>query len=95
MKTVAYHNLGCKVNSYEMDAMLQALQAQGYQLVPFDRTGIRQISISSIPVPLPILRTERAGRCCTARKRRTRRELSWQSAVMSSQTRRRWRRTVP
>lgn len=36
MKTVAYHNLGCKVNSYEMDAMLQALQAQGYQLVPFE-----------------------------------------------------------
>ncbi len=36
MKTVAYHNLGCKVNSYEMDAMLQALQAHGYQLVPFE-----------------------------------------------------------
>ena len=36
MKTVAYHNLGCKVNSYEMDAMQQALQAQGYQLVPFE-----------------------------------------------------------
>ena len=25
MKTVAFHNLGCKVNSYEMDAMLQKL----------------------------------------------------------------------
>lgn len=36
MKTVAYHNLGCKVNSYEMDAMLQALQQEGYQIVPFE-----------------------------------------------------------
>ncbi|MDE6918974.1 MAG: tRNA (N(6)-L-threonylcarbamoyladenosine(37)-C(2))-methylthiotransferase MtaB [Lachnospiraceae bacterium] len=36
MRTVAYHNLGCKVNSYEMDAMLQALRQKGYQIVPFD-----------------------------------------------------------
>lgn len=34
--TVAYHNLGCKVNSYEMDAMLQALRQKGYQIVPFE-----------------------------------------------------------
>lgn len=36
MKTVAFHNLGCKVNSYEMDAMLQALRQKGYEIVPFD-----------------------------------------------------------
>lgn len=36
MKTVAYHNLGCKVNSYEMDAMLQALREKGYETVPFE-----------------------------------------------------------
>ncbi len=36
MKTVAYHNLGCKVNAYEMDAMLQSLQQRGYQIVPFE-----------------------------------------------------------
>lgn len=36
MKKVAYHNLGCKVNSYEMDVMLQELQADGYELVPFE-----------------------------------------------------------
>lgn len=36
MKTVAYHNLGCKVNSYEMDAMLQALRQKGYEIVPFE-----------------------------------------------------------
>lgn len=36
MKTVAYHNLGCKVNAYEMDAMLQALRQKGYQIVSFE-----------------------------------------------------------
>lgn len=36
MKSVAFHNLGCKVNSYEMDVMLQMLQEKGYQVVPFD-----------------------------------------------------------
>lgn len=36
MKTVAYHNLGCKVNSYEMDAMLQSLRQKGYRIVPFE-----------------------------------------------------------
>ena len=86
MKTVAYHNLGCKVNSYEMDAMLQSLQQHGYQIVP-SRSG--QTSISSIPVRSQTSQIERAGRCCTAPKRRTRRELSWQSAAMFSQTRRR------
>ena len=36
MKNVALHNLGCKVNSYEMDVMQQRLQEKGYQIVPFD-----------------------------------------------------------
>lgn len=36
MKTVAFHNLGCKVNSYEMDAMLQDLRRHGYTIVPFE-----------------------------------------------------------
>lgn len=36
MKTVAFHNLGCKVNSYEMDAMLQDLKKHGYTIVPFE-----------------------------------------------------------
>jgi len=35
MKKVAVHNLGCKVNSYEMDIMIQKLSGQGYELVPF------------------------------------------------------------
>lgn len=35
MKKVALHNLGCKVNSYETDAMRQSLEQNGYQIVPF------------------------------------------------------------
>ena len=36
MKSVALHNLGCKVNGYEMDVMQQMLQEKGYTIVPFD-----------------------------------------------------------
>lgn len=37
MKNVALHNLGCKVNSYEMEVMQQILQEKGYNIVPFDQ----------------------------------------------------------
>ena len=36
MKSVAFHNLGCKVNSYEIDVMQQMLQEKGYSVVSFD-----------------------------------------------------------
>ena len=36
MKTVAFHNLGCKVNSYEMEVMQQKFAESGYTIVPFD-----------------------------------------------------------
>lgn len=36
MKSVALHNLGCKVNSYEIEVMQQKLQESGYKIVPFD-----------------------------------------------------------
>ena len=39
MKSVALHNLGCKVNSYELDAIQQMLQDKGYKIVPFDDTA--------------------------------------------------------
>ncbi len=39
MKNVALHNLGCKVNSYEMDVMQQILQEKGYNIVPFDQAA--------------------------------------------------------
>lgn len=35
MKSVAFHNLGCKVNAYEMDVMQQNLLKNGYRIVPF------------------------------------------------------------
>lgn len=35
MKKVALHNLGCKVNAYEMEAMQQILVENGYVIVPF------------------------------------------------------------
>jgi len=34
-KKVALHNLGCKVNAYEMEAMHQMLVQHGYEIVPF------------------------------------------------------------
>lgn len=36
MKKVALHNLGCKVNSYEIEVMQQNLSEKGYEIVPFD-----------------------------------------------------------
>ena len=35
MKKAALHNLGCKVNSYETEAMQQLLEQAGYEIVPF------------------------------------------------------------
>lgn len=35
MRTAALHNLGCKVNSYETEAMQQLLEEAGYEIVPF------------------------------------------------------------
>ena len=32
----ALHNLGCKVNAYETDAMAELLMHHGYEIVPFD-----------------------------------------------------------
>lgn len=35
MKNVAFHNLGCKVNSYEIEVMQQKMAENGYVIVPF------------------------------------------------------------
>ena len=35
MKKVALHNLGCKVNAYETEAMQEMLEQNGYEIVPF------------------------------------------------------------
>ena len=39
MKNAAFHTLGCKVNSYETEVMMQKLQEKGYHIVPFDETA--------------------------------------------------------
>ncbi|MDE7179406.1 MAG: tRNA (N(6)-L-threonylcarbamoyladenosine(37)-C(2))-methylthiotransferase MtaB [Lachnospiraceae bacterium] len=39
MKSVALHNLGCKVNAYELDFMQQMLLEKGYKIVPFDEAA--------------------------------------------------------
>ena len=36
MLKVALHNLGCKVNAYETEAMAQKLEDAGYEIVPFN-----------------------------------------------------------
>ncbi|MCI8402313.1 MAG: tRNA (N(6)-L-threonylcarbamoyladenosine(37)-C(2))-methylthiotransferase MtaB [Lachnospiraceae bacterium] len=35
-KRAAFHNLGCKVNAYETEAMIQQLKGEGYEIVPFE-----------------------------------------------------------
>ena len=35
MKKAALHNLGCKVNAYETEAMQELLERAGYEIVPF------------------------------------------------------------
>lgn len=35
-KKAALHNLGCKVNAYETEAMQQLLEQHGYEIVPFE-----------------------------------------------------------
>jgi threonylcarbamoyladenosine tRNA methylthiotransferase MtaB len=39
MKKAALHNLGCKVNAYETEAMQQLLEEAGYEIVPFSQAA--------------------------------------------------------
>ena len=36
MRRVAFHTLGCKVNQYDTQAMLESFQAAGWQVCEFD-----------------------------------------------------------
>lgn len=38
-RRAALHNLGCKVNAYETEAMRQLLSDAGYEIVPFEETA--------------------------------------------------------
>ncbi|MCD8098025.1 MAG: tRNA (N(6)-L-threonylcarbamoyladenosine(37)-C(2))-methylthiotransferase MtaB [Lachnospiraceae bacterium] len=49
MKTAAFHNLGCKVNAYEMEAMQELLTAHGYAIVPFEeRADVYVVNTCSV-----------------------------------------------
>ena len=40
MKKAALHNLGCKVNAYETEAMEELLKKDGFTIVSFDESYI-------------------------------------------------------
>lgn len=49
MRKAALHNLGCKVNAYETEAMQQILEAAGYEIVPFhNRADVYIINTCSV-----------------------------------------------
>ncbi len=49
MKRAALHNLGCKVNAYETEAMQQMLEEEGYEIVPFqEKADVYVINTCSV-----------------------------------------------
>ena len=49
MKKAALHNLGCKVNAYEAEAMRQMLEEAGYEIVPFtEKADVYVINTCSV-----------------------------------------------
>ena len=49
MRKAALHNLGCKVNSYETEAMTQLLKKAGYEIVSFqDQADVYIINTCSV-----------------------------------------------
>ena len=55
MKKVALHNLGCKVNAYETEAMQELLEKHGYEIVPFQE-GADVMFNSSLIYELAVLK---------------------------------------
>ena len=49
MKTVAFHTLGCKVNTYESEAMKKLFEQDGYTLVDFkDKADVYVINTCTV-----------------------------------------------
>lgn len=49
MRKAALHNLGCKVNAYETEAMQQMLEDAGYEIVPFhEKADVYVINTCSV-----------------------------------------------
>lgn len=65
-KKAALHNLGCKVNSYETEAIQQQLEEHGYEIVPFapgaDVYVINTCTVTNIATASPVR--------CSIRQRR-------------------------
>ena len=66
MKKAALHNLGCKVNAYETEAMQQILENAGYEIVPF--TEIADVYVINT-CSVTIWQTVNQDRCSTVQKR--------------------------
>ena len=65
-KKVALHNLGCKVNAYEVEAMQQLLEEAGYEIVPFE-PGADVYLINTCTVTN--IQTVNPDRCCTKQRK--------------------------
>ena len=49
MKKAALHNLGCKVNAFETEAMQEILEKHGYEIVPFgEKADVYLINTCSV-----------------------------------------------
>ena len=64
-KKVALHNLGCKVNAYEVEAMQQLLENAGYETVPFEEGA----DVYVINTCTPTLQTVNPDRCFIKQKK--------------------------
>ena len=92
MKKIAFHNLGCKVNAYETEAMLQQMESRGYQVVPFEEKAdvyvVNTCSVTNM--------ADRKSRQMLHRARKRNPEaLVWRWAVMPRRIRTGCWRTAP
>ena len=66
MRKAALHNLGCKVNAYETEAMQQLLEDAGYEIVPFkDGADVYIINTCSVTN----VADKNQGRCFTGQRK--------------------------
>lgn len=65
-KKAALHNLGCKVNAYETEAMQQLLEQHGYEIVPFEPGADVYVTTRALS---PTLRTVNPDRCFIKQKK--------------------------
>ena len=60
-RKAAFHNLGCKVNAYETEAMQQLLEKAGYEIVPFapgaDVYVINTCTVTNMAAPSSVTNT--------------------------------------